>query len=261
VPLPGGAEEHWFGLSAAGPITRTAADAALMLGVLSGTPVDLDGTGPARVALSLRVPSPIARLQPEQEAAVVGAAARLRAHPDGTDVVMADPPYPLGLMGQWVRRWQAGVARDAETLGLDLSQVERRTATVVRKGRRVLRFAPPRASAATRWRDRVLGWMDEGGFDLLMSPAVAAPAVGAGTMLSRRYQQTFLVSARRVPCTQAWNLAGLPAVVAPVLVDGFPVGVQFVGRPGSEAALLAAAARVEQRLVPVPGAAAPHVSV
>jgi amidase len=47
--------------------------------------------------------------------------------------------------------------------------------------------------------------------------------------------------------------------VAPVLVDGRPVGVQLVGRPGSEAALLAAAARLERRVVPATGAAAPRV--
>jgi len=37
VPLPGGGAEHWCGLSAAGPIARTAADAALALAVLSGS--------------------------------------------------------------------------------------------------------------------------------------------------------------------------------------------------------------------------------
>ena len=53
-----------------------------------------------------------------------------------------------------------------------------------------------------------------------------------------------------MPYTQAWNLAGLPAAVAPVLVGGRPIGVQLVGRPGSELALLAAAARLQQQVVP-----------
>ena len=176
VPLPGGAEEHWFGLSAAGPIARTAGDAALMLGVLSGTPVDLDRPGPARVALSLRTLSPIARLRTEQRAAAVGAAARLRAGLGGAEVALADPPYLRRLTGQWIRRWHAGVARDAEALGLDLSVVERRTAAVVRKGRRVLRYTPPGAAAPAAWRHRVLAWMDEGGFDVLLGPAVARTA-------------------------------------------------------------------------------------
>jgi amidase len=230
-----------------------------MLGVLAGTTVDLDRPGPARVALSLRVPSPITRLHRDQRAAAVGAAARLRAGPGGAEVALADPPYPRRLVNQYVRRWHAGVAQDAEALGVDLSAVEPRTAAVVRKGRRVLRLTRPRAAAPAAWRERMLGWMDTGGYNLVVCPAVAGPPVRAGAMAGRRYRRTFLTSARRVPCTQAWNLAGLPAVVAPVLVDGRPVGVQLVGRPGAEAALLAAAERLERRVVPVPGAAAPRV--
>src|SRR5919206_2394944 len=151
VPLPGGVEEHWCGLSAAGPIARTAQDAALMLGVLSGTPVTLDGTGPRPIALSVRAPSPIARVRPQQQAAARGAAARLRAGPGGAVVALAEPPYPRSLANRWIRRWHAGVARDAEALGLDLALVEPRTAAVVRKGRRVLRFGGPRAGGAARW--------------------------------------------------------------------------------------------------------------
>jgi amidase len=48
-------------------------------------------------------------------------------------------------------------------------------------------------------------------------------------------------------------------VVAPVLIGGRPVGVQLVGRPGAEAALLAAAAMLERRVVPAAGAAVPRV--
>jgi amidase len=59
-----------------------------------------------------------------------------------------------------------------------------------------------------------------------------------------------LTSAARVPYTQAWNLAGLPAVVVPVLVSGRAVAVQLVGRPGDELALLTTAARIEGRQVP-----------
>jgi amidase len=64
-----------------------------------------------------------------------------------------------------------------------------------------------------------------------------------------------------VPYTQAWNLAGLPAVVAPVLIGGRPVGVQLVGRPGAEAVLLSAATRLEQRVVPMAGAAPRRIYV
>lgn len=254
VPLPGRADEHRCGLSEAGPIARTAYDAAVMLGVLRGEPVELDGPGPVRIALSLQVPSPIGRLHVDHRAAAVGAAARLRAGPGGATVTLADPPYPRGLATQWMRRWHAGVSRDVAVLGLDLPDVEGHTAAVARRGRRTR----PGPRAAGEWRDRMVTWLDEGGHDLLVTPAVAGPAPLAEAHAGHGYLRTLLAQIRQVPFTQAWNLAGLPAVVAPVLVGGRPVGVQLIGRPGSEAALLAAAARLERRVVPMAGAATPR---
>lgn len=246
VPLPGGADEHWAGLTAVGPLARTAADAALMLGVLRGGPVDLDRPVPARIALSLAPPTP-ARLHPDHRAAAVGAAARLRAAPGGATVVLTDPPYPRTLVAAWMRRWHAGVARDAEDLDVDLAAVEPRTAAVIRRGRRALRRGVP---VDSEWRERVLTWFDDGGFDLLIGPATAGPPVAAAAMAGRGYLTTLARQSLRAPYTQAWNLAGLPAAVAPVVIGGRPVGVQLVGRPGAEDALLAAAVRLEQRTVP-----------
>ncbi|WP_141277401.1 amidase family protein, partial [Pseudonocardia hydrocarbonoxydans] len=237
VPLPGRLDQHWCGLSAAGPLARTAQDAALMLSVLGAAPVVLGDDGPSRIALSLRVPSPFGRLHPDHRAAAVGAAARLRAGPGGATVTLADPPYPRGLATQWMRRWHAGVAHDLAALRLDPARVEARTATVARKGRR----ARPGRHAGAAWRERMVAWLDEGGYDLMIGPAVAGPAPAAGALHGRGYTRTLLQQARQVPYTPAWNLAGLPAMVAPVVIAGRAVGVQLVGRPGSEAALLTAA--------------------
>jgi amidase len=259
VPLPRGADDHWCGLGATGPLARTAEDAALLLGVLGGRTVDLDVPGPRRIALSLHAPWPSRGLHADHRAAAIGAAARLRAGPGGAIVTVADPPYPRGLGMQWMRRWQAGVAQEAESLGLDVEAAERCTATVVRKGRRILRVAPPRPDAAAAWRERVLDWMDEGAYDVLLGPATTQPPLRAGAMLGHGYVSSLLTTAGRLSCSPAWNLAGLPAVVAPVLIGGRPVGVQLVGRPDAEAALLAAAARLERRAVPTAGAAVPRV--
>jgi amidase len=197
----------------------------------------------------------------DHRAAAVGAAARLRAAPGGAAVTLADPPYPRTLGLAWSRRWQAGVAQDATALDVDLDAVERRTAAVARRGRRALRFAPPREAAMAGWRDRVLEWFDVGGYDVLVGPATARPPVAAGALAGRCYRATLARSAWRLPFTQAWNLAGLPAVVAPVRIGGRPVGVQLVGRPGAESALLSAAARLEQRVVPMAGAAPKRIYV
>ena len=145
-------------------------------------------------------------------------------------------------MSRWSVRWQAGVAREAADLDLDLDLVEPRTATVVRHGRGVLRLGGPRPATAAAWRERVLAWFDAGRHDVLLTPAVAGPPVRAGAMRHRGYLSTMLTSAARVPYTQA--------VVVPVLVSGHAVAVQLIGRPGDELALLATAARIEGRQVP-----------
>ncbi|WP_219416966.1 amidase [Pseudonocardia nigra] len=262
LPLPGGAEEHWCGLTVTGSIARSAEDAALMLEVLSGrAAADVDDGWPAGVALSLRNPTPFGRLHPDQQAAAVGAAARLRACGPGTpgaSVTLADPPYPRQVLRLWARRWQAGIAQDVADLGLGTpdpddpfrGELEPRTATAARRGRRILRYAPPRARAAQAWRERFLAWLDAGGHDLLITPAVAGPPGPAGALQDRRYLSTVLHAAPQAAYTHAWNLAGLPAVVASVMVRDRPIGVQLVGRPGDEHRLLAAAARLEGRKVP-----------
>ena len=254
LPLPGGVDEHWFGLSAAGPLARTCADAAVMFAVLAGRDAAAArhaveaGAALCRVAVSLRSPSPVAELTAENRLATVGAAVLLRE--GGAVLTAEDPPYSGSTASHWSVRWQAGVAREAADLGLDLDAVEPRTATVVRNGRGVLRLGGPRPATAAAWRERVLAWFDAGRHDVLLTPAVAGPPVRAGAMRHRGYLSTTVLSASRVPYTQAWNLAGVPAVVVPVRVSGRPVAVQLVGRPGDELALLATAARIEGQEVP-----------
>src|SRR4051812_43135072 len=77
VPLPGGRDEHWYGLTVAGPIARTAADAAVALAVLSGQPVAADAADAVRVTVSRKSPSPLGRPDAHQRAAVDAAAAAL----------------------------------------------------------------------------------------------------------------------------------------------------------------------------------------
>jgi Asp-tRNA(Asn)/Glu-tRNA(Gln) amidotransferase A subunit family amidase len=68
----------------------------------------------------------------------------------------------------------------------------------------------------------------------------------AGALDRRGYLATYLASARSVPYTQAWNLAGFPASTVPVGVqDGLPLAVQLVSHPGTEPQLLAVASWIE----------------
>jgi amidase len=239
VPLPDGLDQHWYGLTVAGPIARTAADAAAALAALSGEPPVVADPGPLRVAVSAKSPSPLGRPDAHQRAALHAAADALTAA--GHRVDRADPPYPATLLNQWGRSWLAGVAQEADRLGLAPARLEPRTATMVRKGRR----GRPRPAEAAAWRERALAWFAD--VDVLVTPVVARLPGPAGALTGRGYLATYLASARAVPFCQAWNLAGFPAVTVPVGVrDGLPMVVQLIGRPGSEALLLGVAAQLEQ---------------
>jgi amidase len=245
VPLPDGLDEHWYGLTVAGPIARTAADAAAALAVLSGQPLEPATPGPLRVAVSTKSPSPLGRPDGHQRAAVDTAASALTER--GHRFVRSDPPYPATLLNQWGRSWLAGIAQEADRLGLDPSRLEPRTAAMVRKGRR----HAPRPAEAPAWSERALTWFAD--VDVLLTPVVARVPGPAGAPTGRGYLATYLASARAVPFCQAWNLAGFPAVTVPVGVrDGLPLVVQLIGRPGSEALLLGVAAQLERPASPQP---------
>jgi amidase len=244
VPLPGGLGEHWCGLTVAGPLARTAADAAAALAVLGGRPVAVADPGPLRVAVSTKSPSPLGRADAHQRAAVDAAAGSLRAA--GHETTPADPPYPATLLNRWGRRWLAGIAQEADGLGLDVARLEPRTAAMVRKGHRILRRGP---LPADPWQEQAERWLAS--YDVLVTPVVARVPGPAGALTGHGYLATYLASARSVPFCQAWNLAGFPAVTVPVGVrDGLPLVVQLVGRRGSEALLLGLAAQLERPAVP-----------
>ena len=90
-----------------------------------------------------------------------------------------------------------------------------------------------------------------GRFDLLASPTLAVPAFDAGGPLDTVSE----IAGKEVdpwwgyfPFTFPINMAGLPAVSVPAGFsdDGLPVGLQLVGRRGSEEMLVAVSAALEQ---------------
>jgi amidase len=233
VPLPGGHDRHWFGLTAAGPLARTAEDAAAALAVLSASPVVTTAPASLRVAVSLRSPSPLGRPDAQQRAAVGIAEARLTGL--GHAVASADPRYPATLLNVWGRSWLAGIAAEVDHLGLDETRLEARTRAMVRRGRR---HGP---ASADGWRHRAEEFFDT--YDVLVTPVTARRPGQAGALNGKGYRATYLASARSVPFCQAWNLLGFPAVSVPVgFRDGLPLSVQLVARPGSDGLLLGLAA-------------------
>jgi Asp-tRNA(Asn)/Glu-tRNA(Gln) amidotransferase A subunit family amidase len=84
-------------------------------------------------------------------------------------------------------------------------------------------------------------------YPVLVCPTAAIPAFRHG---ERQWQ----VEGRTVQYLDAWsycewfNLLGFPAAVVPMghSQEGLPIGVQIVGRPWEEEAVLAVAAKLEQ---------------
>ena len=206
------------------------------------------GAAFGRVAISLRSPSPVAELTAENRLATVGAAVLLRA--GGAALAAADPPYSGGTASHWSIRWQAGVARDAAELHLDLDAD--RAADGDRRPARPGCAAPgrPRPATAAAWREKVLAWFDAGRHDVLLTPGGRGPAGEGG----RHAPPRLPVDDAAVGLLRALH-AGLEPGRAP---GGGGPGARVRARggraarrrPGDELALLATAARIEGCEVP-----------
>jgi amidase len=241
VPLAGGAEQHWHGLTAFGPLARTVGDAAAALDVLAGTGRYTDPVpphGPLRVAYSAAPATFGAKVAPAVRAALADAVEALREA--GHTLVQARPPIPATMGLRFSSRWLSGIAQDTE--GLPADAMEQRTQQMARRGRRMSRRVKP--ASADPFTAKAAAWIS--GFDALVTPTLTRPAVPVGTWAGKGWVPTML-SVGNWLCTTPWNLAGLPAISVPsTAAAGLPVGIQIVAAPGAEPAIIALAAQLEQ---------------
>ena len=86
-------------------------------------------------------------------------------------------------------------------------------------------------------------------YDALLTPALAERPLPLGTLdtAAPDPMSTFTRSGLFTPFTPIFNASGQPGISLPLFdgEDGLPLGVQIVGRPAGEAALLALAAQLE----------------
>jgi amidase len=87
-------------------------------------------------------------------------------------------------------------------------------------------------------------------YDALLTPALAERPLPLGTLdtAAPEPMSTFTRSGLFTPFTPVFNASGQPGISLPLFQgeDGLPLGVQLVGRPAGEGALLALAAQLEE---------------
>lgn len=247
--------------SVIGPMSRSVADAALMLDVMSrpeprdpymwpvpfGLPGDLDDPDlrGLRIAVSPRLGCPGTPLIDPESDALVAEAGPLLADA-GALVAAADPVWPVDPFEPFRVFWETGCS-----VAVAFTDPEKRALldplilSVARDGEKVdvpgfhraLAGRQAVAAAAKAFFNR---------FDLLVGPVMPAPAFSVARDTPEGYPPE---DWSWCPYTYPWNMTGQPAASVPIgfTASGLPVGVQIIGAVGAEELVLRASAAIEKR--------------
>lgn len=255
------------GLVVPGTLTRTVADAALLLDALveghryayatrapswdGGAYLNAAVRGEGRYQVGVCTWSPWAEsydleLGVDARDALEVALRELDALGHGVEEVTPAPEPEYAAAFRAV--WQVGAAQ----VPLDdaaVARLEPLTRWLVGVGR-----ALPASELA-----RALAWLSTferrvietfAPFDAVLMPAMAMTPRPVGWYDAEDGERNFAQQVRYTPYTSFANVTGLPAIALPVhqTAEGLPMGVQLVGRPGGENVLLALGAQLERRL-------------
>lgn len=267
-----------------GMLTRTVADTAAILDVLEGyepgdatwapppsEPFAQSAAGtPGRLRIAATTLAPIAEavLDPIAAQAVADASELLRSL--GHEVVEVEPPWRVDglqeLFGAVFSNHIAlsiaysGAVAGREPAEEDMEPMSWAIYSMIQKLGAVQGMAAAvQLQAHSR---RLVSFLSP--YDALLTPALAERPLPLGTLNTAAPEpmSTFTRSGLFTPFTPVFNASGQPGISLPLYQgeDGLPLGVQIVGRPAGEAALLALASQLEvalpwaQRRAPVPGA-------
>lgn len=252
-----------------GMLTRTVADTAAILDVLAGyEPGDATWAPPPaepfaqsaahppgrlRIAATALPPVADAVVDPMCARAVSDAAELLREL--GHDVEEVDPPWQqdglrelfgvvfsnhiaLSIAYSAIVAGREPTAADMEPMSWAIFSMIRKLGAVEGMG------AAVRLQAFAR---RLVAFLEP--YDALLTPALAERPLPLGTLdtAAPEPMSTFTRSGLFTPFTPVFNASGQPGISLPLFEgeDGLPLGVQLVGRPAGEGALLALAAQLE----------------
>ena len=256
-------------LATDGVLTRTVADTAAVLDLLSGyEPGDATWAPPPDESLAERAsrePPPLrvgvvemppleAEVDPVSLGAVRDAGELLQSL--GHEVEDATPPWGGGVIYPefkklWAAQISVGVAFGAQIAGREprAEDVEPLTWDQYERARDLP--AVDYVVAVTVLQAYARAIVEFGlGYDVLMTPALAQRPVAIGGIdgCGEDPAGEFDKSARFTPYTAIANITGLPAMSVPLYQgeDGLPLAVHAIGRPLAEGTLLSLAAQLER---------------
>jgi len=252
-----------------GMLTRTVADTAAILDVLEGyetgdatwapppsEPFARSAAGtPGRLRIAATTLAPIAEavVDPIAAQAVTDAAELLRSL--GHEVVEVEPPWRVeGLQELFGAVFSnhialsiaySGAVAGREPAEHDMEPMSWAIYSMIQKLGAVQGMAAAvQLQAHSR---RLVSFLDP--YDALLTPALAERPLPLGTLdtAAPEPMSTFTRSGLFTPFTPVFNASGQPGISLPLFQgeDGLPLGVQIVGRPAGEAALLALASQLE----------------
>jgi amidase len=249
------------GLSTDGPITRTVADAALLLDVMScNYPGDmylapplpagqsfLDHAGrqpgKLRIGRSMRNIVPGAEVHPDCVAAYEDASKLLADL--GHDVQDAELPVGPDAVPMFELLWYsmstlAPIDPAQEDELLPLTRYLRSRGNEVTAGQLI--YAQAYLQTVLR---PVLAVMND--YDAFLSPTLASPPAPVGYFDEVEPAENFERQKRFTPYTALYNISGQPSVNLPLFwnSDDLPIGVMLAGRLGDEATLISLSAQIE----------------
>jgi amidase len=252
-----------------GMLTRTVADTAALLDVLAGYELG-DATwapepaepfaqsaavepGPLRIAATVLPPIPDIPVDPVCAGAVDDAAELLRSL--GHEVEEVDPPWQdpalqelfgavfsnhiaLSIAYSGMVAGRTPSEQDMEPMSWAIYSMVQQMDAIEGMGAAVRLQGFARALVAFL-----------APYDALLTPALAERPLPLGTLdaAAPRPMETFTRSGLFTPFTPVFNASGQPGISLPLFEgeDGLPLGVQLVGRPAAEGALLALSSQLE----------------
>jgi aspartyl-tRNA(Asn)/glutamyl-tRNA(Gln) amidotransferase subunit A len=243
-----------------GPITRSVADAQLLMDVLAG----FDPADPATVRVpvrSFRGQRPVAgltlgvpknfffeRCHSSVLQGVHAACSKLQAQ----GIRLHEIEVPMinevpDMQGVVIASEALAVHKDLLESGADLygTDVRRRLEAAANiKGSEYFATLEFRR----RFREQLAGVFAE--VDAILTPTTALTATDLGQWKTHIKAHEVNIRAHLTRCTNPWNLSGLPAVSIPcgLSSDGLPIGLQLVGPMFADVTLLAIARTVEEIL-------------